>query len=316
MAGWGRAALDDTATPSFLGWISETFKKFEFIQVIYITHSQGRAEFLPWSFWGENTKEKKENTEQSHVGLLHCPPTVIATSYALSLDPMHRRHLVVVSYASSLGLTRRRRMRTPRCVRIAAVVFESSPLCSPLSSPVLLVVPPVPLVSSPVLLLLVLPLLLLLLVTSLPCVALPLCLLVALPVFLPLVFPLHFILLVLPLLLFVSSFLHLAPGPRCLSPSSPSFPLFCGLFRFLIVVSSPLRHHVALIHLAPHHRCFGISFHPGGRVRGVSERVSRRIAKTNHDKCRGSYFVTHHRDLPLNWTPSSSSFPRSSVEQD
>jgi hypothetical protein len=43
------AALDDTAPPFFLGRISETFKMFEFIKVIYIKNSQGRAEFLPWS---------------------------------------------------------------------------------------------------------------------------------------------------------------------------------------------------------------------------------------------------------------------------
>ena len=52
MDGWGRAALDDTAPPSFLGRISflrETFKMIEFIEVIYIKNSQGRAEFLPWS---------------------------------------------------------------------------------------------------------------------------------------------------------------------------------------------------------------------------------------------------------------------------
>ena len=47
--------------------------------------------------------------EQSRAGLLHCSPIVIATFYAVSLDPIHRRRVlpvVVVSYAPSLGLTR------------------------------------------------------------------------------------------------------------------------------------------------------------------------------------------------------------------
>ena len=41
------------------------------IQVIYIKNSQGRAEFLPWSFWGPNTREKKKKTEQTHTGDLY-----------------------------------------------------------------------------------------------------------------------------------------------------------------------------------------------------------------------------------------------------
>ena len=110
---------------------------FEFIEVINIKYYQGRAEFLPWSFWGESTKEKRKNTEQSHAGLLHCPPTAFATSYALSLDPTHGRrvlHVVVVCYSSSVGLTRRGLMGLePRRVRIAAPVFESLPLGSRLS---------------------------------------------------------------------------------------------------------------------------------------------------------------------------------------
>jgi hypothetical protein len=46
MDGWGRAALDDVSSPSFLGRFSfqtKTFKKFEFIEVIYIKNSQGRG---------------------------------------------------------------------------------------------------------------------------------------------------------------------------------------------------------------------------------------------------------------------------------
>lgn len=45
--------------------------------------------------------------EQTHAGLHHCQPTIIAASYASSLDPMHCRqflHVVIVSYASPLGL--------------------------------------------------------------------------------------------------------------------------------------------------------------------------------------------------------------------
>ena len=95
--------------------------------------------------------------EQSHAGLLHCPPTVIAASYVLSTHRRRVLRVVVVSYASSLGLTHRRRIRlgpTPRRVRIAAVVF----------SPVLLLLVPLLLILlllfvSPLHLLLVLPVL-------------------------------------------------------------------------------------------------------------------------------------------------------------
>ena len=165
---------------------------FEFIEVINIKYYQGRAEFLPWSFWGESTKEKKKNTEQSHAGLLHCPPTVIAASYVLSLDPTHCGRVlrvVVVSYASSLDLTHRCQIRlgpTPHHVRIAAVVF------------------------SPVLLLLV-PLLLLLLLLLIPLLLLLLLLL--------LVLPLH-LRLVLPVLLLLVSLLLLVKAPVLLAISA------------------------------------------------------------------------------------------------
>ena len=40
------------------------------------------------------------------------------------------------------------------------------------------------------------------------------------------------------------------------------------------------------------------------------------ITKTDHDKRRGSCFVTHNRGLPLHGSPASSSLPGSSVERD
>ena len=40
------------------------------------------------------------------------------------------------------------------------------------------------------------------------------------------------------------------------------------------------------------------------------------ITKTDHDKRRGSCFITHSWGLPLHGSPASSSLPRSSVERD
>ena len=39
-------------------------------------------------------------------------------------------------------------------------------------------------------------------------------------------------------------------------------------------------------------------------------------AKTNHDKCCGSCFATHHWGIPLHGSPDSSTLPGSSVKQD
>jgi hypothetical protein len=44
--------------------------------------------------------------------------------------------------------------------------------------------------------------------------------------------------------------------------------------------------------------------------------IGRGIAKTNHDKCRGSCFATHHRGCRHHLPPSSSSLPGSPVERD
>jgi hypothetical protein len=44
--------------------------------------------------------------------------------------------------------------------------------------------------------------------------------------------------------------------------------------------------------------------------------IGRGIAKTNHDKCRGSCFATHHRGCPHHQPSSSSSLPGSPVERD
>ncbi len=98
------------------------------------------------SFWDENTTKKKKNTEQAHAGLLHHPSTIIATPYASSLDPTDHRQVlqtVVVSYVSSLGLTRRcwalREAilmalhfidECPPAVRVPVVGFESLALGS------------------------------------------------------------------------------------------------------------------------------------------------------------------------------------------
>jgi hypothetical protein len=136
-------------------------------------------------------------------------------------------------------------------------------------------------------------------------------LLVVSPVFLLLVSPLLLLLLVSPLLLGVSPLLHLAPallhGLIPLLIFSVSFPpsLSSSFPRVFVVVSR-------LICVAPHIHCFWVSFGPGGKVRGVSEGG---IAKTNHDLCRGSYFVTHQRGIPIHGCPLSSSLPRSSFEQ-
>ena len=59
-------------------------------------------------------------------------------------------------------------------------------------------------------------------------------------------------------------------------------------FTFLIIIISSHVHHY-----------FVVSFCPGGRVRCVSEGDMKWIAKTNHDKCRGLCFGTHHWGIPL-----------------
>jgi hypothetical protein len=58
-----------------------------------------------------------------------------------------------------------------------------------------------------------------------------------------------------------------------------------------------------------------MSLRPSGRVQMSVRGIGRWIAKTNHDKCRGSYFVTHHWSLPLHGFPMSSSLPGSTVER-
>ena len=46
-----------------------------------------------------------------------------------------------------------------------------------------------------------------------------------------------------------------------------------------------------------------MSFSPGGGVRDVSGGMEEWITKTNHDKRRGSFFVTHWMGLPLTGSP-------------
>jgi hypothetical protein len=88
-------------------------------------------------------------------------------------------------------------------------------------------------------------------------------------------------------------FLHSPPRFSCFS----SFPLPlppCVTFVLLVVtlllrIVSPHLHLVSVVVLWP--------------------------AKMNHDKCRGSCFVTYHLGLPLDGSPLSSSLPGSSVKR-
>jgi len=62
--------------------------------------------------------------------------------------------------------------------------------------------------------------------------------------------------------------LHFDLAPRhCLTPPFiVAFSFSYLAFPFLLVIVSSSLHH----HLAPHRRLFGVSFRPGGRIRGVS----------------------------------------------
>ena len=70
MDGWGQAALDDTAPPSFLGRISETFKMFEFIEVIYIKIPKGGLSF---SLGHSGVKALKKSRKTWRRAMQVCP---------------------------------------------------------------------------------------------------------------------------------------------------------------------------------------------------------------------------------------------------
>jgi len=192
----------------------------------------------------------------------------------------------LVFYLPRLRSNCRRRVRC-RCDQLAAVAFDSPlswarPRWAPPSPPTLVLCSQRPDLLRTVGMGLILPSPARLITP--PC-RLALRLLLAFPVLLP---------LVSPLLLLVSPLLRLAaPPPHSLVPLLVVlFPLPCVPFpRYLLVVSSPLHRHVA-----PHHR---LSFRPGGSEASVRGR-GRWIAKTNHDRFRGSYFVTHQEPTSLN----------------
>jgi len=184
----------------------------------------------------------------------------------------------------------------PRHVRVMTVVLSHvlPLLVSPLLilpllvSPILLVVSPLSvLVISPVLLLLVSPLLLLLLVS-------PLLILLLVSSHLVVVLLLHFDLAPRHCLAPPPSSSPF-PFPISLSPSSSSsFPLLFIIISPLIVVSS------------------GYRFVLVGESEALVMGIGRWMAKSNHDKCRGSCFVTHYWGIPLDASPTSSSLPGSS----
>jgi hypothetical protein len=94
MVGWGRAALDDSTAPSFLGRFSfliEAFKKLDSIQQVILNNSQGRAEDLPWlhSMVKVQKKGRKNGVDPCRSPALST--SFIAVSYARSLDPMNHR---------------------------------------------------------------------------------------------------------------------------------------------------------------------------------------------------------------------------------
>jgi len=102
-----------------------------------------------------------------------------------------------------------------------------------------------------------------------------------------------------PLVLLIVSPPPHRPSPSTLVPSP----------FLIVVISSSLRRRIA-----PHRRRFGVSIRPSDRVEASVRGIRRWISKTNHDKCHGSYFVTHKRGFPLlRLFPSP---PGSSVERD
>ena len=197
--------------------------------------------------------------------------------------------------------------------------------CSPLRSSPLLH-------DSPALLLLVvLPFLLLLVILPLtsPSSSLPLLLLLS-SSSLPLLLPSSSLPLLLssslppPLLLSLSLLLLSSslPPPLLLSLSLPlpssSLPLLLLLSSSLPLLLLPPSSSLSL--LLRRRRCccccprhcllvlgassLGVSFSPGGGIRAVSKgSMGGLITKTNHDKCRGSCFVTHLMGLPLPGPP-------------
>ena len=92
------------------------------------------------------------------------------------------------------------------------------------------------------------------------------------------------------------------PSRHRLSPFSVSIPPSSSLFPHLLVVVSPV-----------------VVITSGCRfvlVAGLDEGYRKWIAKTSHDKCRGSCFATHHWGIQLHGSLSPSSLPGSSVERD
>jgi len=102
------------------------------------------------------------------------------------------------------------------------------------------------------------------------------------------------------------------PPPRLVPHSSLSSHPSTVLPLLLIVLPPPHRLPLSLSPsslsplprcVAPHRRCFAVLFRPSGRVQASVRGKRRCIAKTNHDRCRSSCFVTHPWGSPTSPVP-------------